>query len=315
MSQTFVKKELFRPSADGEHQLYSVLYIPENPRGILQIAHGMAEHIARYDETAAFFASHGWAVCANDHLGHGRSAAGEPGVFSHKEGHGFDYVLADMLSLTEKAKAAIPDVPMVLLGHSMGSILAAIYAEHHGETLDGLILMGTPTPNRAAGAAGFLAKRIRKHKGDAAVSPFLCKLISMGMTAPEKPLLGPNAWLTHNVDNVAAYDKDPLCGFPFTVGAVQALLGGMAEVSRSGWGEKVPKELPCLVIGGAEDTCGGCGKGPKAYSRALVCHGVKNTTLRLVPNARHEVLNETNRAETRDWIYGWLCDHIPGTAE
>ena len=310
MKTDFSVEELYRPSASGEHDIYSVLYIPEHPVGALQIAHGMAEHSGRYREFASYLASHGWVVALNDHLGHGKSANEEPGVFTHREGHGFDYVLRDMRTLFLLLTERFPACPQFLLGHSMGSILAALYGEEYGLGLRGLILMGTPAPNRAASHVLPIASMIRKRKGDGYVSPLLVKLTSAGMTAPDTAEHGPHAWLSHNLDSIREYDEDPLCGFPFTVGANEALIGGLAAMSAPQWGEHIPMHLDCLVIAGKEDTCGGKGKGPKAYYKQLKNHGVEDVTLKLIPDARHEVLNELNREDTYAYLLAWLTERV-----
>ena len=198
-----------------------------------------------------------------------------------------------------------------LLGHSMGSILSGLFADLHGGMLDGLVLMGTPAPNPAAGAGLVLTKVVRFFKGGEAVSKLLCDLGSANMHVPEEKELGPSAWISYNLDNIRAYDADPLCGFPFTVGAMQALVKGMGEFGGKSWGRNVPKDLPVLVIAGADDPCGDFGKGPDHYAKQLQELGVKDARLKLILSARHEILQEKNRADTFRILGDWFTELLP----
>ncbi len=313
LEQLMIRKtESRRPSSSGEKEIYWVKYEPAETRGVIEIAHGMCEHSGRYEAFARYLAGLGFSVYLNDHLGHGQSAGDEPGVFTHRKGHGFDYVIEDMRTLLDLAKTEHPGVPAFLLGHSMGSILSGLFADLHGDMLDGLVLMGTPAPNPAAGPGLALAGIIRAFKGGEAVSKLLCDLSSANMHVPEEAELGRSAWISYNTDNIRAYDADPLCGFPFTVGAMQALVKGMGEFGGKNWGRNVPRDLPVLVIAGADDPCGDFGKGPDHYAKQLQKQGVRDVRLKLILGARHEILNEKNREDTfailGDWFTGLLPD-------
>lgn len=161
-----------------------------------------------------------------------------------------------------------------------------------------------------SGPGLILAGAVRLFRGGQAVSKLLTDLGSANMHVPEEKELGRSAWISYNVDNIRTYDADPLCGFPFTVGAMQALVKGMGEFGGKDWGRNVPKDLPVLVIAGADDPCGNFGKGPDHYAKQLQSLGVKDVRLKLILSARHEILQEKNREDTfvilGDWFTGLL---------
>lgn len=300
------QREFTRPSLNGEGELFSRAWIPERPRAVVQIAHGMCEHSGRYQRVGTMLAGAGYAVYMNDHCGHGRSAMGHPGTFS-LHGHGFDFVLGDMKTLFDLAREEHPGLPKILIGHSMGSILAGIYADRWGRGLRGLALLGTPSPSRAAASGARLAGAISRRKGQTYESPFLQR-IAGGATngCPGAPAMERKQWLTHDQEVIRAYVEDPLCGFEFSASAMAELVAGLAEFGSENWGAGVPKGLPVLIMAGQEDRGGGFGKAPRYYARQLRAHGVRNVTMKILPHARHEVLNETNHVPADRALLEWL---------
>ncbi len=179
-------RELTRPSSCGEGDVFTRVWEPDAaPRAIIQIAHGMQEHAGRYDRFALRLAANGWAVYANDHIGHGKSALGHLGTFSRKPG-GFAYLLQDMHTLFEFAVSEHPGLPKVLLGHSMGSIASGIFPARFDDE-DILILMGTPAPNVLAGLGACLAGMMARLKGPTAESPLITKLANANIGSVSSP--------------------------------------------------------------------------------------------------------------------------------
>ena len=303
-------REFTHPSLNGEGDLFSRAWIPDAPRAVLQIAHGMCEHSGRYMRIGNLLAENGYAVFMNDHCGHGRSAMGHPGTFALQK-HGFDFVLGDMRTLFDLAGEEFPRLPKVLLGHSMGSILAGIYGDRWGKTLAGLVLMGTPSPNPAAEFCVLLADAIARSKGFTYDSALLDR-ITGGATSgrTDAPPLERKQWLTHDQDVIRAYVEDPLCGFEFSASATAELAGGLREFGSPRWGAGVPKKLPVLILAGEEDRCGADGEAPRHYYAQLRKYGVRDAELRLIPGARHEVLNETNHAVADAVLLEWLRTRI-----
>lgn len=298
-------RECTRPSACGEGNVFTRIWSPDTPpHAILQIAHGMQEHAGRYESVARFLAAHGWAVYANDHIGHGRSTMGHMGTFSLKPG-GFSFLLEDMHTLFDFAAAEHPGLPKALLGHSMGSIASGLYATKY-EDIDLLVLMGTPAPNCMAGAGALLAGIIARCKGPTAVSPLLTKLANanIGSGSSDDPMKR-NAWLSRDTAEVLRAVQDPLFGKPFSASAYRELFRGLQAFGSRKWAPQV-KNIPVLVIAGSADPCGKNGAGPRHYEEALRASGHTDVTLRLFDGARHEILHETNREEVEAALLQFL---------
>ncbi len=297
----------YRESSCGEGELFSRAYLMENPKAIIQIAHGMCEHSGRYEEFALELAKAGYVVCANDHLGHGRSHMGHMGSFALTLG-GLDSVIEDMKTLFQEMEEEFPDLPKILLGHSMGSILAALFAEKY-DYLKKLILMGTPIPNKMTGVADLILSRNVAKYGFTYQSR-LCNFFMWGAKATSvERRRKSKSWLSYNEDNIESFLKDENCDFLFNDSANLELVRGLAKWSSPTWGDKI-KDIPILIIAGAEDKIGGFGKGPKYYYRQLKSSksAIKHTkvSLQLVPNNKHEVLNERNKKETYGYLIDWL---------
>lgn len=292
----------YRKSASEEGDIYSCIYEVENPKAVIQIVHGMCEHSGRYDDFAQILAQNGYVVCANDHLGHGESHLGHYGTFAKKAG-GFDFVIEDIHTLFETVKEQYPEVPCILLGHSMGSILAALYAETY-EDLDGLILMGTPAPNKLTGLAKkILSRNVKKHG-----YTHKSKLCNFLMWGPESLTMEQKrrskSWLSYNESNIESFIQDEKCDFSFSDSANLELVQGLERWSSAKWGEKI-SDIPILVIAGAEDPIGKNGRGPRGYYKKLKKHH-KKVKLKLVKRNKHEILNEYDRDDTYQYIMQWI---------
>ena len=301
-------KEFTIPSTDGVHQIYCRQWTPDGEvRGVVQIAHGVAEHIRRYDPFMTFLAERGFVAAGNDHLGHGYSVNSEEELGWFGESGGWSFVVGDMHRLHQKLKGEYPDVPIFLFGHSMGSFLSRTYAIGHGAELDGLVISGTGHQAKAMTTAGGAAARleIRRH-GTEYHSKLLNDLAFGGYNRGFSPARTESDWLSRDEAVVDAYRADPLCGFIPTAGLFRDMMGGIGFVTDRKNIRKMPKNLPVLFISGAADPVGENSKGVLRAYRAFVDEGMENVSLKLYPDARHEVLNETNRAEVYDDVLHWL---------
>lgn len=299
------RKEFYRISSNGEGQVFSRSWVCENPWAIVQIAHGMAEYCSRYDEFAEKLVDIGVNVYANDHLGHGLSKQGHQGTFAMKKG-GFDYVLEDMKTLFEYAEEQDGKLPKILLGHSMGSILAELYASSYKD-IDGLILSGTVAPNSAVNVAiGIANLHIAVH-GHTFVSPMLKKLTDFGKKG-DSPMER-FAWISSDKDVVKKYVEDDDCGFDFTSSANREMFIGLKKVTSKDWAKNVPM-IPILIASGSEDPVGNKGAAPKYYYDQLLNTGHDKVTLKIYENDRHEILNEVNREEVYLDITNWINKEI-----
>ena len=297
------RREFYRVSSNGEGQLFSRSWIIDKPWCIVQIAHGMAEHSKRYDDFATRLTDVGCNVYANDHIGHGMSKQGHRGTFAMKKG-GFDYVLEDMNSLFKYAEEESGALPKILIGHSMGSILAELYASTYGD-IDGLVLSGTVAPNKSVGAAiGIANMHIAMH-GFTSVSKILEKLTNSNLESEGDSEISKFSWLSRDMDVVKKYVEDEDCGFSFSASANREMFVGLKRVTKKDWAKKVPK-VPVLIISGSEDPAGNKGIAPRYYFEQLEKAGNDNVTMKIYEGAKHEVLNETNNQEVYEDIMIWL---------
>ena len=302
-------QEFTHPSACGEGDVFARSWLPDTPpKAIIQIAHGMQEHAGRYDRFARHLAEHGWAVYANDHIGHGRSTMGHMGTFSLKPG-GFEFLLQDMHSLFEIAEKNHPGLPVVLFGHSMGSIASGIYPRRFDDAQI-LILMGTPASNPMVGLGIAMAGSYAKLKGPTAISSMMTKMASanIGSGGSSDPMVA-NAWLSRDENEVRKATEDPLFGNPFSASAYRELFLGIREFGGKNWGSTVP-DIPILITAGGDDSCGNRGAAPKHYYDALIASGHHDVTLKIYDGAHHELLNEINRDEVEEMIFGFITEKL-----
>ena len=297
------RKEWNFPAANGEGDIFVRAWLTENPRAIIQIAHGMAEHSARYDAFAAALCSWGFSVVANDHTGHGQSAHGTLGTFAQKPG-GFNFVIDDMARLFEFAKTEIGALPCILFGHSMGSMLAALYADRYNDII-ALIMSGCPAPIAFSGLAVRYANWLVKRHGYLVQSRLLAKLAGSVEGLTGEALERKEMWLTRDMEIVRAFIADPLCGFDFSASGLSEMLSGFSSVASPEWGKNIP-DIPVLIAAGGNDSVGGKGKGPTRYANQLRANGHGDVTLKIFPDDHHEILNELNRDEVYAFIHDWL---------
>lgn len=297
------KSEWFSPAASGEGEIYSRLWAPSSPPlAVVQIAHGMSEYIGRYDDFAVYLARRGFAVCGNDHAGHGRSARVK-GYFAAKDG--WECLLRDMKRLEDQMRQKHPGLPVFLFGHSMGSFLARSYITRT-PGLAGCILCGTAGSNPALLLGRAIAAVQKRAKGPQSVGRLLARLSFGGYNSRIKNPVNDFAWLTAGEDVPRAYAQDDLCGFPFTASGYAELFRGLTEVTSPRWAAKVPKELPVFLIAGEDDPVGAYGKGPREVRDALHATGHADAQLRLYPGMRHEILNEADKRNVYEYILAWM---------
>lgn len=282
------------------------------PVGTVHILHGMAEHGGRYDRFASFLCDAGFVVFAQDHRGHGLTATRNHDPLGFFADHdGWERVVQDSVALDDVLEARYPGVPRFLLGHSMGSFLARTIMASRGDRFAGAVVMGTGCGKGLAGKVGLsLAEaRVRRY-GTRHVDPFLDKLCFGSYLKHVDHPRTPSDWLSRDPAAVDAYRADPLCGFVCTSSFYRDLIGGMTAANDPAQERKVPGDLPVLLISGGEDPVGGWGRGVRKVWEQYRHAGVKDLTIRLVPGARHEVLNETDKEDTMRYLRSWFTDRI-----
>lgn len=301
------KTEAYFFSTDGLHRIHYVTYCPVGTvKGVVQLTHGMCDHIGRYDGFALFLAKNGYAVYGHDHLGHGGSVT-EPEDFGYfGEQSGWRYLVDDLYEVTKIIQREYPNQPIFLFGHSMGSFVSRLYLSRYGEELSGLILSGTCGKLPAVGAGLSVIKLWIKTRGKRYRSKTLKKMIfgdyNKRLTSPRTP----NDWVSRDPAVVDAYNKDPLNTFIFTAVGFRDLLTMMKQISQPHWYESVPKTVPIFLVSGRMDPVGNYGRGIIEVHGRLLDAGVDEVQIKLYPEGRHEMLNELNREEVYADLLAWL---------
>ena len=283
----------------------------EAPKAVIQIVHGMAEYIDRYDDLAEYLVSRGFVVCAEDHIGHGKSAASAQ-EYGHMPAHGGKGILlGGVHTLYRMVHELFPDAPYVLYGHSMGSFITRCYIARYGDELAATVLSGTG--NVAAPLSKFgrtLARMLAAIRGEKHRSGFID---NMGAGAYGKRIENARTnldWLSTDDAVVDSYIADELCGFMFTVGGYATLLDLTAEVVTPECAAKVPKELPVLLVAGDGDPVGDMGKGVRAAAQLLRDAGVQRVDCKIYKGMRHEIHNEIGHEQVYDDVVSWIEDAL-----
>lgn len=294
-------------AVDG-HEIHAQVWSPaEAPTGVIQIFHGLGEYGDRYARFASAANDRGFVVGIHDHRGHGEHSE-IPGVFANK--NGWDLLTSDALVVNDFLKQRFAGLPLALLGHSMGSYVAQNFAMQHGERIDALLLSAsTFAPALQTRIGNLLATLECWRLGKQANSPILDKLGFGNFNKPFAPARTELDWLSRDPDEVDAYIADPLCGGPYTAGLWRDLTRGLGEIASNAQISLVPLELPILITGGEKDPVGG-ERGLLRLASHYTQTGHDQLTVKIYPDGRHEMLNETNRDQvTADWL-NWIEEHI-----
>ena len=324
--QLIEREEIWFTSSDGATRIHGYIWWPqgmgpqaaaddpwadvEQPRAVVQLVHGMAEHIGRYDNFARFLASQGYVVCGHDHINHGGSSTPDRwGKLPLKTGK--ETMVNDVGRMRGVIRDKLPQLtPHYLFGHSMGSFVVRSYISREGAGLSGAIICGTGHIPPATSSMGLLAcKAIAAVSGEDTVSSFI---ESLGVGAYAKAIKDaetPLDWLSYNKDNVEAYQADPASGFPFSVGGYAALMQLTREVCDEACCKLVPPDLPLLYISGEGDPVGSMGEGVRKAASMAQAAGSRDVSCTIYKNMRHEILNETDHQKVYDDVVNWIEQH------
>ena len=286
------------PSCDGIHELAGKVYLPEGePKGFFHVVHGMTEHIGRYDAFMRAAAEAGFICFGYDHLGHGRTARDDSELGCIAKRNGWKMLAQDVAEFAGAMKNEYGDgLRYVLLGHSMGSFVVRTAAELTFIP-DRLVVMGTAGPNPATKPGIALMGAMKVFKGGHAYSGFAEKLAFGKYNERFADENDPRSWLTKDADVRAAYSQDKFCTFRFTVSAMQDLMRLLGFCNGKKWFANIDKSLPILLVSGGDDPVGDYGKGVSEVYDRLKAAGAQ-VEMKLYENCRHEILNDTCRAET-----------------
>lgn len=302
--------ETFTFSGKENAEIFVRKWSPEQRddlKGVVQIAHGMAEHSERYDAFASFLVNEGFVVYANDHRGHGYTIKNKEDYGFFSEENGFETVVEDLHILTNQIKEKHPGIPVFLFGHSMGSFLVRRYIQRFDSELKGVIISGTGgNPGVLGKAAKIIAKREIKKLGKKGPSELLSKLVFGKHNQQFKSARTEYDWLSTDEAVVDAYMEDELCGGTCTAGFFLDLFEGLETIHRKENVLKVRLDLPIFIFSGDKDPVGGNGKGVLQVYNSLRKAGLTDVECKLYPNGRHEMLNEVNKDEVYYDILKWM---------
>lgn len=277
-------------SEDGIEIAYYRWRAPGKAAGIVQIAHGMGEHSLRYAHVAEVLNQAGYHVYANDHRGHGRSVKGPESLGDFGAG-GWNGLVADMVMLTRLARTREGRIPVILLGHSMGSFAAQHYVIDNSALIAGLVLSGSAAVDKLA----------IDPSADADLTAF-----NRGF----EPARTQHDWLSREPAAVDAYEADPLCGFGVNKQAMQTMAESMGRLIDPAAIGQIRKELPIYIFAGDKDPINHHLEWLKPVAERYRAAGIANVTEKYYAEGRHEMLNETNRDEVMRDLVSWLKDTI-----
>lgn len=279
-------------------------------RGVIQLVHGMAEHIARYDRLARALCAAGYTVAGHSHLGHGEDAReDELGFFGRKDG--WDHLVEDVHAAHEMLLKRFPGQRFAILGHSMGSFVTREYLLRYGGDLTAAVICGTGWfPGPLCSVARAAAALCGVFGGWQKPAPLVDRLMSKDNNKAFAPARTPFDWLSRDTAEVDKYMADLRCGFLFTARGYYDMFTGLKSLSRLHRLAALPGNLPVLFISGDADPIGTQGKGVNTVAQQFRDAGVRDVTVRLYPCARHELFNETNRDEITAELIDWLNRHM-----
>lgn len=307
------KEEFYLLSSDRHTYIHGFWWKPdEKVKAVLQISHGMMEHIGRYDRFASWLAERGVAVVGHDHLGHGKTGkVSDLSYFADRKGA--VCLVQDLFRVTKAAESEYPDVPHILMGHSMGSFIARRYLTVHGEHLEGAIIMGTGGQPLWMAAAGKLAAIVTGMiMGKRYQSHLMQEMVLGSYNRAFRPNRTSSDWLSRDEAEVDKFLHDPYCNIPFTCQAYADLFDLLIDLGLGRQFDAIPRQLPVLFVSGEQDPVGGFGKGVKRVCKKFIDSGMEEVFVKLYPGARHELLNETNYEEVYEDLWKWMTEKVDG---
>lgn len=282
-----------------------------NIKGIVQIAHGMAEHAKRYSDFASFLTRHNYAVFANDHRGHGQTAGKIENLGYFGPNAGWETVVSDMKLLSDYATNKYPKKPFFILGHSMGSFLTRQYVLDSSVRLNGALLSGTGGKLGLVGRFGiFTSRTMMLFYPEKSPGNILNKLSFSSYNKKFKPEKSFFAWLSRDKNQVEKFMNDPYCGVIMSIRFFYELINGIMFVNDQKNINLTPQNLPILLFSGTKDPVGLNGKGVQEVYKKMKKAGVKDVTLKLYEEGRHEMLNEINKDEVYQFVLNWMEERL-----
>ena len=294
----------FELKGEDGAKFFAQAWLPEGePRAVVQIAHGMAEHSSRYARFASFLVERGYAVYADDHRGHGKTVSDADVGWAGLDG--WNAIISDILVLGAHVEKVHPGKERCLFGHSMGSF-ATMGVMLRSDRYQAYILSGSDEPGGALAFAGKgIARLERMRQGARGQSALLAQMSFGAFNDAFKPARTEFDWLSRDPAEVDAYVADSRCGHRMSNQFWVDFVDGLVKTGSADW-SKMPRQRPIYVFSGERDPVGKMGKGVRALTARLRRAGFDRLEEKLWPDARHEMLNETNRAEVMAAIGAFL---------
>ena len=283
----------------------------ENPKGIVQIVHGMTEYALRYDYFAKKLCENGYIVYAHDQRGHGETSPKDEEKGYIADDEGFDILVENVKELTDVAKKENSNLPIILFGHSMGSFVSQRYIELYGNGIDGVILSGTNgKPDRITKLGILISKIEIMLKGRKAKSKLMDKLSFGDFNSNFKPTRTDYDWLCSVNEEVDKYIESPVCGLICSTSFYYDLIRGLWKINKKENLNNIPKNLPIYIFAGDKYPVGKFGKGIVKLYDTYKSIGIYNLNYKLYSNGRHEMLNENNKDEVIKDLLDWINNKI-----
>ena len=274
----------------------------QQPKAVVKIAHGMAEHSARYDHFAQYLNSKGFVVVMNDHRGHGLTA--EPDSLGYEEGNMWLNNVYDQLTLIDYCKQTY-NLPVIMMGHSYGSFITQAVMEHAPDVA-GFVLCGSNyMKDISFDLCRIIANSMCKNKGGRYPAQMI---VNLSFKMYEKKFPGTSAWLNRDADEVKKYNDDPMCGYTCSANFYRTFMYGISHLYKKEEYKRIDVSKPLLIIAGSQDPVGNYGKGVKKLEKFYLKKvGMTDVTTHLYDDARHEILNEPLcKQQVYDDIANWI---------
>ena len=277
----------------------------EEAKGIVQLVHGMAEHKERYKDVMEFLADKGYICVIHDHRGHGKSVRNKNDL-GYINGKHAEYMIEDLYQINAYIHKRYPYYPVYMFGHSMGSLVVRAYAKQYDDTIDALIVCGSPSKQSAARFGHIMCEGMKVARGGHFRSSLIQKIAFSSYADAFDEDYSENVWLCSDEDVVHAYDQDEMCGFTFTLNGFENLFSLLLMVyDKKHWKLK-NKNLPIRFIAGENDPCIINQKKFQEAAGLMSKVGYVHVSARLFPKMRHEILNEKNHSEVYEDILAFI---------
>lgn len=283
--------------------LHGKSWLVDNPKANVIIVSGMEEHSSRYDALAKFLNDNRYSCHSLDYFGQGENVKSKEQILGNVPEHAFQLYTDGLANYVRSIKG---DLPLYVLGHSMGSFLSQEFSQRHPDLVDKLVIVGSNGPDMMFGLGFLLARLTVRRRGYNRTSRLLAGLAIGAYQKSIKNAKTNCDWITYNEDNVTEYLKDPLSGITSSRGFYKELLRGTSRLYKKKNVLRMNKNLPILIISGQDDPVGKKGKGVEKLYGMYLKYNFKHVNMKLYPMMRHEVLNEKDKIKVFNDVLDFL---------